>query len=332
MIYSSGEKLLEIVTSILDLAQINGGYEKEVKSPINLYEILQEIHNVLIKPIQANQIDFKIDYLPKYKDFIADGGKIQQIITNLVVNAVKFTHNGEVIIKVDCEEPIDNAVKCSVSVSDSGIGIQKEKLHLLFQRFSQVDGSMTRKYGGVGLGLAISQSFAELLGGEIRVTSEYGKGTTFVLTIPLTFYFKKAEIEVEIQGRDVLQLHDVKVLLVEDEPTNAKFCLHILKKMGCEIAIAENGQLALDMTVTKDYDIILMDCLMPVVDGFDVTRAIRKREKTTGKHVPILAMTAAAFKDDEKKCMDAGMDDYMSKPISKYFFESKMMQWAKRQE
>ncbi|MBF0503203.1 MAG: PAS domain S-box protein [Candidatus Riflebacteria bacterium] len=187
IIHRSGKNLLNIINDILTLARIDAGSEQIIKVPINLYAILRGIGELLAKEIQKNQIEFEIEYpASSPKTFLADGEKIQQIISNLTNNAVKFTQHGQVKIKVDCGEIIGDTVECLISVSDTGVGIPKEKLHLLFQRFSQVDGSSTRKYGGNGLGLAISQSLTRLMGGEIKVTSEFGKGTTFTLRIPLT--------------------------------------------------------------------------------------------------------------------------------------------------
>lgn len=325
-IYNSGNHLLGIIKDILALAKIGSGNDKVTKNPINLYNILHVVGDLLTVDIQNNQVEFAIDYSARLpKEFVADGEKIQQIITNLVSNAVKFSHKGQVKIRVDCGETIGSSVDCLIHVSDTGFGIQKEKLHLLFKRFSQVDGSSTRKYGGTGLGLAISQSLAQLMDGEITVASEYGEGTTFTLRLPLTINHEKRIIS----GKKVIKTCNAKVLIVDDDPTATELCAVILGIIGCKTDIAKNGKIALDMLDKNNYDVILMDCHMPEMDGFEATKAIRGKEKQTQKHVPIIALTAAAFEEDGIKCSEIGMDDYISKPMKMADLENKIIKWTK---
>jgi CheY-like chemotaxis protein len=254
---------------------------------------------------------------------IGDHVRLGHVLTNLAGNAVKFTEKGKVEIRVTADSATLNARRdITFTVRDTGIGIPEDKQGLLFKVFSQVDESHSRVYGGTGLGLAISKEIVERMGGTIGFTSEEGKGSTFSITIP----FAEADAERDTgialcettsQG-DAFRPEEVtkpRLLVAEDDQTIIQVLGTMLKMAKYEVAFAENGQKVVEMWENGQYDLILMDIQMPAMNGFEATAAIREKECSRDSHIPIIAMTAHAFKEDEKKCLDAGMDAYISKPI-----------------
>jgi CheY-like chemotaxis protein len=244
-----------------------------------------------------------------------DANRLLQILLNLGYNAVKFTDQGGITIRVDVQEQTTDEVTLHFIVSDTGIGVPPEKLGSVFDRFSQADSSITRKYGGSGLGLAISSQIVDKMGGKIWVDSEVGKGSAFHFTVR----FRRAE-SAEItdlkntkQPKAGVELIGMKVLLVEDNLFNQAVAVEVLKKRGCELTVASNGKEAVEAFDSQPFDVILMDLQMPEMDGFEATRIIRSRE-TFGR-IPIIAQTAHAFKEDRIRCMEAGMDEHIPKPI-----------------
>jgi CheY-like chemotaxis protein len=267
-----------------------------------------------------------------------DSGRLLQVLTNLVNNAIKFTaEDGMVEVRIDLEQESESACVLQFSVRDSGIGIPADKVGTLFRKFSQVDSSNTRNYGGTGLGLAICKELTEMMGGEIQVESVEGKGAAFIFTLP----FKKAENGgvaslppakgndqgVSAGGSPVLcpaRTHSVpngsltpRILMVEDNTTNQQVLLAMLLHQGFMADLAANGQEAVDVFKTRRYDLVFMDIQMPLMDGLQATRRIREAEAASGGFpVPIIAMTALAMAGDREKCIAAGMNDYLTKPLS----------------
>jgi CheY-like chemotaxis protein len=249
--------------------------------------------------------------------------RLSQVLTNLAGNAVKFTEKGEVEITVTANTAADGTGEVTFSVADSGVGIPDDKKHLLFQVFSQVDDSHSRIYGGTGLGLAISREIVERMGGTITFTSEVGKGSTFVCTIPLNKHEAKLNIAVPPSGEpqktgEIAVSADFgkkRLLVVEDDDTIRQVLGLMLKRSNFEIDFAESGHEAVDAWEKGEFDLILMDVQMPGMNGFEATSLIREKERSRGGHTPIIAMTAHALKEDEEKCFAAGMDSYISKPI-----------------
>jgi CheY-like chemotaxis protein len=254
---------------------------------------------------------------------VGDSGRLRQILLNLTSNAIKFTESGEVAMEVTIAA--DNAAAepgtylAHFSVRDTGIGIPADKQRTIFEAFTQVDNSTSRRYGGTGLGLTISSRLVKAMGGKIWVESRSGHGSTFHFTVRfgLPTYPEAAH---SAKGASVL--HDVphllealKILLVEDTVVNQKIATHVLKKKGHFVTVACDGQQALQTLKRSTFDLVLMDVQMPVMDGFEATAAIREREKSSGGRLPIIAMTAHALKGDADKCLQAGMDGYISKPF-----------------
>jgi len=311
IIITSGEAQIEIINDILDITKIHVGQLKIDHSSFDLEKIIQEVCGLLYPSTRSKGIELNLKYnneLPR--TFIGDSHRLEQVIRNIVGNAVKFTAKGYISITVNTGEHKDKKLECIITVEDTGSGIPEYKHKYIFERFTQVDESDSRNYGGTGLGLAISKQIIELMGGEILVASEFGVGSTF--TIKVFLEQDRREIETEILKRDysLPKGYVPSALLVEDNIINQKVAKSMLEKVGCDVDTADDGKIALELIAKKDYDIIFMDCMMPVLDGFDTTKKMRK----LGNHTPIVALTARAMPEDIKECFDSGMDDHITKP------------------
>jgi CheY-like chemotaxis protein len=266
---------------------------------------------------------------------VGDATRLRQILMNLVGNAIKFTEKGEVFITVDTTtegdaepSPIplpeeEGFLKLHFVVTDTGIGIPKEKQQVIFESFVQADGSMTRRYGGTGLGLAICSQLVGLMGGRIWVESQLDRGSSFHFIVRLRPDLRAGEEQKPAEEIRKGSSRSVRILLAEDNEINQKIALEFLQMRGHRVRIANNGKEALEAFASEPFDIILMDVQMPVMDGFQATAAIREKERITGRHLPVVAMTGYAMKADRKRCLDAGMDGYICKPIrSQELFET----------
>lgn len=256
------------------------------------------------------------------------------MLFNLVSNAVKFTEHGEILLSVEAQSISDTGISFRIAVTDTGIGIAPELQEIIFQKFQQADSSTTRKFGGSGLGLAICQQLTALMGGDIGVSSTPGKGSTFWFSLILQ-QDEAAPQEMTLSTASALPerqpLNSLRVLLVEDNEVNQMVASAILESFGCDIVIANHGEEACEFAKTQAFDLILMDCQMPVMDGFTATRAIREFEKAHGhKPVPIIALTANAIQGDREKCLAAGMDDYLAKPVQQDVVQEKLTAWSAR--
>jgi len=253
---------------------------------------------------------------------------------NIIGNAVKFTDKGDVAVKIRLLKESQEKVLLQFEIKDTGIGISEENKRKLFQVFMQADASTTRKYEGTGLGLAISKKLLELIGGSIEVVSELDKGSTFIMTLELEkgkseddqnlmpMKPKNANIE------ECAQRKNISILLVEDMVANQRLEMIILKKLGYSVDLAIDGQQAVEMCNLKTYDLILMDCQMPIMDGYEATDQIKKTSKLN-RNTTVIAMTAHAMEGDREKCLEAGMDDYISKPVTLAVLEEKLRRYLK---
>ncbi len=259
-------------------------------------------------------LKYKID--PKIPDVLTgDPYRLKQVINNILGNAVKFTDFGEVNLFVDLIFQGNEGIELKFQVSDTGIGMTSMEMQKLFQSFSQADSSHTRKYGGTGLGLAISKELVEIMGGSIWAESIKGKGSDFYFTI----VFKEGtRLKNSIKMPETILKADeiLNILLVEDNMTNQLVMTRMIEEIGHNVITASNGVEALDLLQEKKLDIILMDIQMPEMDGIETTRLIREKEEGTGGHIPIIAVTAYALRGDRERFLEAGMDNYISKPIS----------------
>jgi two-component system CheB/CheR fusion protein len=245
---------------------------------------------------------------------IGDENRIRQVLLNLVGNAIKFTDEGSVRVAVGMKPGPDCSLVAHFTVRDTGPGIPPEKQQIIFEPFRQADGSTTRRYGGSGLGLAISTGLVDIMGGRIWLESEEGQGSAFHFTAPFTLG------ETIVPKRStapaaVPECAPLSILVAEDNVVSQKLVTALLKERGHVVTLAANGRRVLELVEQRDFDLILMDIQMPDMDGLQATAEIRRREVQTGKHIPIVAMTAHAMAGDRERCMDAGMDGYIAKPI-----------------
>lgn len=315
IITTSGENLLNIINDILDFSKIESGQIQLEKIDFSLPKVINTIFKLLKFKADKKDIQLKIRLDENIPDtLIGDPYRLNQIITNLINNAIKFTEKGKVEIAAELVNKSEKEVEIHFRIVDTGIGISREGLDKLFKEFSQTESSTTRKYGGTGLGLVICKNLTSLMGGEIGVNSEKGKGSEFWFT--LKFEYKESKME-EINGKMVEIPKDIKILYAEDNPVNQRVTQLLLQKTGVVCDIAENGRKAFEKIKQNKYDLILMDMQMPVMDGIEATKKIRQHEQENGTEAPvyIVAVTANAFSEDKQKCFDAGMNDFISKPF-----------------
>lgn len=314
---SATTMLLGIINDILDFSKIEAGKMSLENIPFNLHKTIEDTlslfrHKGVEKGVQLfSNINKNVP-----ETVVGDQVRLQQIINNLVSNAMKFTERGFVEVKVDCVVAENEIAVLQFAVRDTGIGISEDNISKLFNSFTQADESTTRKFGGTGLGLAISKELAEMMDGDIEVKSTLGEGSVFRFHVRMKIAEKGKIIKEKLQHSIITKENGLKpkLLLVEDNEANCKLMVAMLKNNGLICDIAKNGRAAFEAVKIKDYDIILMDCQMPEMDGYESTSKIREYEEDR-RHAFIIAMTANAMESDRKKCLDAGMDDYLSKPV-----------------
>jgi PAS domain S-box-containing protein len=316
----SGDSLLSVINDILDFSKVESGKIELELCPFDLKKCVEDSLK-LIHPIASEKsldLTYTIDESTP-QAIIGDSTRLQQILANLLSNAVKFTDNGAISVSISSKNLDGIRHRIYFEVKDTGIGIPEDKMSRLFQPFTQVDSSTTRRYGGTGLGLAITKKLVELMGGRIWAESQLGKGSTFQFKIfadaaPITpENYKKTESR-QVSDKPEERNHVLRVLLAEDNIVNQMVMLKMLNKLGYHADVAANGTEVLRSLEMQPYDLILMDVQMPEMDGFEAARAIRKRW-ASGDQPKIIAITAYALKGDREKCLDAGMDDYISKPV-----------------
>jgi two-component system, sensor histidine kinase len=339
IIKESGQALLTVINDILDLSKIESGKLRVDSIDFDLHSLVRSTFD-LLKPA-AESKGLELDLMVGTdvpRTVYGDPVRLRQILLNLLGNAIKFTQVGKVALNLF--NKFENARECHLSftVSDTGIGIEEERRHEVFLPFMQGDSSTTRKYGGTGLGLSISKHLVELMGGVMELDSIPGEGACFTFTIP----FKVQDVQVSVplppKARPVQippkeplfekELQDKLVLLAEDSATNQRVTVLQLLKFGVRTHVAKNGAEAMNLAQSNIYSLILMDCQMPGMDGFDATAAIRSREDQTGRRTPIVGLTAQAMDGDRERCLLAGMDDYVSKPATLEKLSEILRKWV----
>lgn len=323
-IRNSGEALLAIINDILDFSKIEAGKLELENTNFCLKELGQSLNDIFIAQLSQKKLEFQFNIDPDLPEFVkGDPLRLKQVLLNLVGNSLKFTEQGGVYINVKVVQSLPR-LKIEFNVTDTGIGIPKEKQRSLFQAFTQVDSSTTRKYGGTGLGLQISQRLVELMNGKIDVQSQPGKGSSFIFSIDLDAGEKPsvAKASAHISQHPA---SDVRVLVAEDNRTNQIVIGAMLTKLGYTFDLFENGKEAIQSLNNNAYDLILMDCQMPVLDGLEATKEIRKSPQW--KDLPIVALTAGATDKEQSECTSAGMNDFLSKPITIDVLENTLKKW-----
>ena len=334
IVHSSADALLTVINDILDFSKIEAGKLDLEPLPFSLRDSVAEVLKLLALRAHDKGLELVGRVAPGLPDaLVGDAGRLRQVLMNLVGNAIKFTEAGEVVVAIEvADEPSSGEIVLHVAVSDTGIGIPPEKLRAIFEPFEQADGSTTRKHGGTGLGLAISAKLVALMGGRIWVESTPGRGSTFHFTAlsalqpeiqpgmapsasPPSVIPPESDSPGNGHRKDEVAGPRCNVLVAEDHAVNQKVVRRMLERRGHDVTVVGDGRQALEALAHRGFDIVLMDVQMPEMDGFEAVAAIRDRERDTNSHVPIVAMTAHAMKGDRDRCLAAGFDAYIPKPI-----------------
>ncbi|MDZ4732016.1 MAG: ATP-binding protein [Nitrospirota bacterium] len=341
-VHSSGAALLEIINDILDFSKAEASKLKLERIRFDLRRTVKEVMDLFVESAHGKAIELVCDLSDSIPPvFKGDPVRLRQILMNLVSNAVKFTDRGQVVVTVALAEDSPSHGTLRFEVQDTGIGIEEAAHAKIFESFSQADSSTTRKYGGTGLGLAIVKQLAHCMEGTVGVRSVLGEGATFWFTARLekvlgeTREGRQKRVERQEDGQaDAAPLIPEKVLagtrilLAEDNPVNREVAIEMLRVMGCDVDAVEQGQEAVAAVQARRYDLVLLDCQMPLMDGFAASRAIRAGERGSSRHVPIVALTASAMKGDRERCLESGMDDYLSKPYTQATLQNIVCRWG----
>ena len=320
-ISSSGEHLMEIINNILDFSKIEAGQFKVEIASCSLEKILESIDSLLRPSAQAKGLEFEIVVSSTLPDRIRiDQMRLRQCLINLIGNAIKFTEQGRVCVNVSLEYQDDDRPFIRFDVEDTGIGIEPQDQEHIFDSFTQIEASSNCKFSGTGLGLAITKQLAKLLGGSLSVASKPGQGSVFTLTLPVDVDMEEQlSLDTSKSGKHPNpQLGDeshqkvtASILVGEDTPSSQMLIEVLLKNIGCEVVIAQDGVEVLEKMKLQHFDLIIMDIRMPNMSGYEVTKVLRKE----GYTIPIVALTAYATTNDRIKCINAGCDAYLSKPL-----------------
>jgi PAS domain S-box-containing protein len=338
--------LLVLINDILDFSKIEARKLTLEKIDFSLPEVIHNIADLCAGQAAEKRVEFICDLEPTVAEpcwnLRGDPHRLRQVLINLVSNAIKFTETGEVVLRAEIEKQTDKKTFVRFTVRDTGIGIPPEKLKLIFESFTQADGSTTRQYGGTGLGLTICKQLVELMDGRLQVSSTVGAGSTFEVIVPfqsispsdVRALVPPEQVQLTIPttnlsgttpASSVPQRASVKILLVEDNPVNQRLAVKVLQKAGHDVQTANNGRIACELVAQQRFDVVLMDVQMPEMDGFAATAKIRARQDQP--RLPIIAMTAHAMTGDRERCLAAGMDDYLTKPLKIEELSATITRW-----
>jgi signal transduction histidine kinase/DNA-binding response OmpR family regulator len=329
IIRQSSRLLLSVINDILDFSKIESGKLELSAHPFNSYSLINDSFALLETQAKAKGLIYRLDLADIPAMLVGDSIKLSQIVMNLLSNAVKFTAQGTVVLRVSSQDLAENNARLYFEVTDTGIGIDAEKQQLIFDAFSQADNSMTRAFGGTGLGLAIAKQLVRLMGGEIGVTSQPNQGAKFWFWVDL----EKSMLP-SVQAKVYLECQfNASILVAEDYLANQVLVTRFLEAFGCRVKMVNNGLEAVEAAKQQDYDLIFMDCQMPLMDGYQAAANIRQLEceSNTPKRVPIIALTAHALAGDKAKCLDAGMDEWVTKPFTRKELNAVLQQWLPEQ-
>ncbi len=337
-IYRSGEALLTILNDLLDFSKIEAGHMSLDSVPFDAVRLTEDVTRLMELTAHDKGLDLTVSASVESTVVMGDPGRLRQVLLNLVGNAVKFTDSGSVSVSLEaCDGPEEGECECLFVVRDTGVGIKDDVRSRIFDSFDQGDSSTTRMYGGTGLGLAITRELVQLMKGEIEVESKPGEGSVFSVRLPMTLS-NQSELLLDSLPKSMLSNSDDeapviaspvnldgrrRVLLAEDNPTTQSLISILMQQMGLDLAIVDNGQAAIDYLEDKQVDLILMDCQMPILDGFKATAHLRAQGVTT----PVVALTAYARAEDEEQCLDAGMNDFLSKPFRQNDLREVLFRW-----
>lgn len=321
--HRSAEALLALVNDILDFSKIEAGKMTLETADVHLRPLIDDVITLVSESAKKKDLVLTVELAPDVPELLrGDPVRLRQILFNLVGNAIKFTESGEVRVTVErCPSPahLPDSVLIGWRITDTGIGMSEDQLAKLFQAYAQAEASTARKFGGTGLGLMICRQLVELMGGDITVHSAPGKGSTFSYTTLLLPGIHR-ENGAKESGADRESAGERKrisrILVADDNEINQVVACKFLQKLGYEVEIARNGREALVAAARVHYDAILMDCEMPEMDGYAAVRAIRQRETGSDGHIPVIALTGHASSEDERVCLDAGMDAVLTKPVT----------------
>lgn len=329
----SGDTLLNLINDVLDFSKIEAGKLVLEEMDFDLTNTLNDVVKGFRFGVEKKGLKLHLNIKSSFPNFVkGDPSRLRQILSNLIGNAQKFTLKGNIWISAELIAADDKAVTIRFDVKDSGIGIRSEHLGKLFQEFSQAEASTKRRFGGTGLGLSISKKLVTMMGGDMGVESEEGVGSNFWFTLPFRPGTGNAET-VNIADSDNVRLvleRPMRVLIAEDNQVNQMISLRLVERMGFRADVVASGKEVLDALEERPYDFILMDCQMPLMDGYEATEIIRSSKTLANPKIPIIAMTANAMEGDRERCLKAGMDDYIAKPISQKTLRVVLQKWAQR--
>ncbi len=327
--HGSAAALLALIDDVLDLSRIEAGKLSLNPAATDLRALAAEAVELVAVTARDKPIELSCEVSPRVPvRVLADAMRLRQLLLNLLHNAVKFSDKGQVSLKLSVVEESPQTLQLRVAVRDSGIGIAADQLDSIFGAFNQVDSSNTRRHGGSGLGLAIVKQLVDLMGGSVRVSSQLGEGSEFTVVLPLHKAIEAVAVEAEPAADE--SLPPLCVLVAEDDLVNQMVVEEMLKRLGCEVQVTSNGQVAREAAARQRFDLVFMDCHMPVLDGYEAARGIRSDEQPHGTRVPIVALTADSLASDRERCKAAGMDDFLTKPVGSTQLAATIERWTGR--
>ncbi len=317
-IKSSGAHLLDLINDLLDVSSIDSKHLNLEKRTFDLFEVLEDCYKQCRGLVKNKSLDFILDCQDEAQKLVGDQRRIKQVIINLVSNAIKFIPAGYIKLKQHIKTVANNFCYFEIVVEDSGIGIPNDKKEFVFEKFNQVDSSLTRENDGIGLGLSIVREIIEEMGGNVTLKSKLKHGTTFTINLSLPIAINQTKI-------NTFDYSGCRILLIEDNLVNMKVATTMLERINCVVDVAENGKEALEKFENHEYDIILTDISLPDIDGCEVTERMRKQNKS----IPIIAITAHKNPEIKRKAFESGVDDILNKPLTQDILYEKLFSWYK---